>query len=478
MDLELWNLAHSLPEMVMTAGSLVLLLLGAFSRGRHVMSVATLVVLGITALSLRNVPGGVTFSGMFVVDGFSTFFKWVFLVSATLTVLVSRRYLEARDEHHGEYYALLVSSTLGMMIMASASDLISLYVGLELMALSTYVLAGFLRSQTRSNESSLKYFLMGAFSSGLLLYATSLIYGFTGETSLVAVAEVIADRDLNENPLVLVSLLMFVAAFGFKIAAAPFHMWAPDVYEGAPTPVTAFMSVGPKAAGFAVLARVFTVALEPLQAEWTQLLIVVAVLTMAIGNVIALSQTNIKRMLAYSSIAHAGYALIGVIAGTDQGLSSVMNYMMIYAFMNIGAFSILILLDREGADTEQLDDLKGLSKTRPLLAFLMLVFMFSLTGIPPTAGFIGKFYVFVAALDAGHTGLVIWAVLFSAISAYYYLRVVKIMYMDAPGDETGTASALSVSTRLAAAVALAGVLVIGVYPDVLLGFAEKATRLF
>ncbi len=478
MDLELWNLAYSLPELVMTGGSLFLLLLGVFRSGRHTMSVATLLVIGITALSLRNVPEGVTFSGMFVVDGYSNFFKWVFLVSAALTVLVSGRYLESRQENHGEYYALLTSATLGMMVMASAADLISLYVGLELMALSTYVLAGFLRNRTRSNESALKYFLMGSFSSGLLLYAISLMYGFTGKTSLTAIAAAVSDGDLAGNPLVMVALLMFVAAFGFKIAAAPFHMWAPDVYEGAPTPVTAFMSVGPKAAGFAVLARVFTVALEPLQTEWTQLLSVVAVFTMAVGNVIALSQTNIKRMLAYSSIAHAGYALLGVIAGTAEGLSSVMNYMMIYAFMNIGAFSVLILLDRQGTDVEQLEDLKGLSKTKPVLAFLMLIFMFSLTGIPPTAGFIGKFYVFVAALKAGHTGLVIWAVVFSAISAYYYLRVVKLMYMEAPAPEATGPVEVSLSTRLAVTVALAGVLVIGLYPDILLGVSMTARQLF
>ncbi len=482
MNFQFPDLTPVLPEAFLVVGALILLLSDLLIKNKSITAFISLVLLAITGFVVYITPQSVTFSGMFSADAFASFFKYIFLISAALAVLVSGRYLQVRSEAHGEYYTLILLSTVGMMVMASAADFITLYLGLELMALSTYVLAGFIRSETKSNESALKYFLLGAFSSAFLLYGISLIYGLTGTTRFNLVAYKILENGLVGNPVLLLALLMFVVAFGFKIAAAPFHMWAPDVYEGAPTPVTAFMSVGPKAAGFAVMARVFLVALHSLQSDWTAVLVPVAILTMAIGNIIALSQQNIKRMLAYSSIAHAGYALIGLITGTPAGISAMMSYLMIYAFMNVGAFSIVILLDKSGGSTsDQLDSFKGLAKTRPLPAFLMLIFMFSLTGIPPTAGFMGKFYLFMSAVKAGYTSVVLAAVVFSVISAYFYLRVVRLMYMEAP--EEGETPVLSKSVTpapltIALAITALAVLLIGIYPKALLALAKSSTLMF
>jgi NADH-quinone oxidoreductase subunit N len=413
---------------------------------------------------------------MFVADGYGVFFKTVFLISLVLSILVSGRYLKIQGAHLGEYYPLMLFATIGMMIMASAADLVILYVGLELMALSTYVLAGFMKGSVRSNEAAVKYLLLGAFASGFLLFGISLTYGLTGSTNIREVAAYIADNSLMSSPALMVALLMFVSAFSFKVAAVPFHMWAPDVYEGAPTSVTAFMSVGPKAAGFAVMGRVFLIGFASMGTELREVLIPIAVLTMAIGNIVALAQTNIKRMLAYSSIAHAGYALVGLIAGGQSGVASMMNYMLIYAFMNIGAFAIVILLCREGVKGEDIGEYEGLSKTHPLRALLMLVFMFSLTGIPPTAGFVGKFYIISAALDSGYITLSVLMVLFSAISAYYYMRIVMYMYMREPRTEPQLAS--SGGLNMALALSVAGVILMGVLPSGVLDLAREAARGF
>ena len=347
------------------------------------------------------------------------------------------------------------------MLMASAKDLIIVYLGLELMALSTYILAGIKKHDLKSNEAALKYFLLGSFSSALLLYGIALTYGLTTTTDLAAIAAQVGRG--GTSPVLLLAMILIASSFLFKIAAAPFHMWAPDVYEGAPTSVTAFMSVGPKAAGFAVIGRVFLTAFPSLQADWTAILIGVAILSMAAGNILALAQTNIKRMLAYSSIAHAGYMLLGIIAGTQKGLSAVLTYLLIYAFMNMGAFAVVILLDKG----EEIKDYEGLARSHPLAAAAMLVFMFSLTGIPPTAGFIGKFNIFLAAVQAGHAWVVVIAVIFSAISAYYYLRVVRNMYMR----ERAEATALRPSWSLGLAICLTVLMVfiIGVMPSVVIG---------
>jgi NADH-quinone oxidoreductase subunit N len=464
-----------MPELTMTALALIVLLLDLFIRKKEVLALVSMAGVVFVALTLKG-SSGMTFGSMFISDGYSTFFKLIFLVNVILSVLISIKYIAVERANRGEYYSLILFSTIGMMIMASAGDLIALYLGLELMALSTYVLAGFLRHDIKSNEAALKYFLLGAFSSAFLLYGISIIYGLTGTTDLRSIAAFINERGLKDNFSLLLSVIFLTVAFGFKIAAAPFHMWAPDVYEGAPTSITAFMSVGPKAAGFAVLGRVFMIALISVKVDWAAILVPISILTMAVGNIVALSQTNIKRMLAYSSIAHAGYALLGIITANNEGLAAMMNYLMIYAFMNVGAFAVIIMLRSEGFKGDSIYDYQGLSKTHPLAALLMLIFMFSLTGIPPTAGFIGKLYIFMSAINAGYTWLVVIAVIFSAISAYFYLRIVMYMYMRDP-KETVTLTT-SFSNGVALGITAVAVLFIGILPSSLLDLARAAIKGF
>jgi NADH-quinone oxidoreductase subunit N len=471
MQLMMPDLRPLTPEILMTALSLLILLSDLVIKRKETIALMSVIGVGAISLTFGN-SLGVTFSGMFISDGYSMFFNILFVLNVVLTVLISVKYIGIEKVNFGEYYGLILFATLGMMIMASAGDLIVLYLGLELMALSTYILAGFIRYDIKSNEAAMKYFLLGAFASAFLLYGTSMIYGLTGTTNLRAIAGYILLHGLTGNPLLTLATALIVVAFSFKIAAVPFHMWAPDAYEGAPTSITAFMSVGPKAAGFAVMGRVLLDGLSPVRPEWSAMLIPIAILTMGVGNIVALSQTNIKRMLAYSSIAHAGYALLGVIAGTADGLASVMNYMLIYAFMNIGAFAVIITLRTEGFKGDNITDYEGLSKTHPLLSALMLVFMFSLTGIPPTAGFMGKFYLFMSAIHAGFTWLVIIAVIFSAISAFFYLRIVMYMYMKDPKEEVAISTSPSMS--LALAITLFGVIAIGVLPSSVVHLARIA----
>ena len=456
MNIPFPDLTPAMPEIIMTLTATALLMLELIFKNKNIMA-----FIGVAAAAavIYTVPmsAGQTFGGMFVSDMYSAYFKFIFMINLMLTILISMRYIQRQKAEYGEYYSLLLFATAGMMLMASAKDLIILYLGLELMALSTYILAGIKRHDIKSNEAAIKYFLLGAFSSALLLYGIALIYGLTTTTDLYGIAEHLRYKEVTTT--LLLGMVLTAAAFLFKIAAAPFHMWAPDVYEGAPTSVTAFMSVGPKAAGFAVIGRVFYIAFGHMYADWSVILIGVSILTMAVGNILALVQTNIKRMLAYSSIAHAGYMLIGIISGTNEGLMSMITYLLIYAFMNIGAFAIVILLEKG----EELKDYEGLAKSRPLVAALMLVFMFSLTGIPPTAGFIGKFNIFMAAVKAGYIWLVVIAVIFSAISAYYYLRVVMNMYMK----DMKEMAAINLSPSLGIAILITVVMVflIGIMPS-------------
>lgn len=456
------------PEIIMALAASALVILDLFVRKK-----AVLAYLGVAAaiFVLYSLYGsqGTAFGGMFTADGYSSFFKIIFLASLILSILVSTKYLPVEKIEHGEYYGLMLFATIGMMTMASATDLMMVYLGLELMSLSVYVLAGFIRHSARSSEAALKYFMLGSFASAFLLLGISFTYGLTGTTNLAGVASYIKANGLTSNPVLMFATILYVTAFGFKIAAVPFHMWAPDVYEGAPTPITAFMSVGPKAAGFAVIGRVLLVALGQMSYEWTGLLIALSIMSMAAGNIIAIAQTNIKRMLAYSSIAHAGYALIGIVAGGPEGLASTMNYLLIYTFMNIGAFTVVTLLRTEGVKAEDLSDYDGLSKTHPFMAGLMLIFMFSLTGIPPTAGFVGKFYIFTAAIHAGYTWLTVVAVVMSAISAYFYLRVVMYMYMKEPSLEHKVSDAPA--AQVALVLAGIAVLLIGILPS---GFIQMA----
>ncbi len=469
------DITPMIPELVMASLALVVLMLDLFIRRKGITALLSIITAGVVGFTLLD-SSGTVFSGMYIADGYSSFFKLIFLISLALTILISIKYIKIEKVNFGEYYSLMLFATLGMMIMASAGDIIVLYLGLELMALSLYVLAGFFRHDTRSNEASLKYFLLGAFASAFLLYGMAMIYGLTGATNLKAIAQYLAAQGITNNTALMLSVVLFVVAFGFKIAAAPFHMWAPDVYEGAPTSVTAFMSVGPKAAGFAVFGRVFFTAFGNFQMDWAAIVIPIAILTMAVGNILAIAQTNIKRMLAYSSIAHAGYALIGIIAGGENGIASMMSYLFIYAFMNLGAFAVVIMLRTEGFKGEAISDYEGLAKSQPLTSALMLVFMFSLTGIPPTAGFVGKFYLFMAAVDAGYTWLALVAVIFSAISAYFYLRIVMYMYMREPRTEIALST--SASTNLALAVTVLAVLIIGVLPSGVIELARAAVMSF
>jgi len=471
MNLQLPDLGPVMPELFMTVLALVLLLADLFLKKKEALAAFSIVGIGVVAFTLIGSSGS-TFGGMFISDGYSSFFKIIFFINLLLSVLISIKYIGIERVNFGEYYSLIALSTLGMMIMASAADLIVLYLGLELMALSTYILAGFIRHDIKSNEAALKYFLLGAFSSAFLLYGISIIYGLTGTTDIKAIASYISEKGLVGNPALTLSMTLFAVAFGFKIAAVPFHMWAPDAYEGAPTSITAFMSVGPKAAGFAVLGRVFMIAFATIKPQWISVLIPLSILSMGVGNIVALAQTNIKRMLAYSSIAHAGYALIGIIVANTDGLASMMNYLMIYAFMNMGAFAVIVMLRTEGFKGDSITDYEGLAKTHPFLSALMLIFMFSLTGIPPTAGFIGKLYVFMSAINAGYTWLVLVAVVFSVISAYFYLRIVMYMYMREPKVEVVTSQSGTLGVALGVAAVM--VLAIGVYPSCLIKLARAA----
>jgi NADH-quinone oxidoreductase subunit N len=463
------------PEFVVITVALLVLIFDFFIGKERKAMLGWFALVGIVIaayMSAELMPmSGSFFEGTFILDPFSTYFKFVFYIACGLGILVSINYLKIEEINRGEYYALMLFATSGMMMMASAGDLITLYLGLELMALSFYILAGFIRRDNRSNEAAIKYLVLGAFSSGIMVYGMSLLYGLAGTTKLPGILAFLHGADLT-NPVLFLSMIMLIVSFGFKVAAAPFHMWVPDVYEGAPTPVTAFMSAGPKVAGFAVLLRIFLYTLEPLHEHSTAILAGLAVLTMATGNILALSQTNIKRMLAYSSIAHAGYALVGLAAGGPEGAASVMLYVCIYALMNMGAFGVVIMLRKAGERGEEIADYAGLGKTNKTAAFLMLIFMFSLTGIPPLAGFVGKFYIFKSAVQAGLVWLAVAGVLFSAISAYFYLRVIMIMYMSEP--KAGIELSTSPSLALALAISATAVIVIGVYPTNLLNFARTS----
>ena len=466
---------YILPELVLTAGSLAVLIADVLlPRGSRALVWVTVGVLVATLGSMLPFVGvNVEISqGLIAVDSFSFFFKVVFLISALMTVLMSVRYLEIEGASPGEYYFLILCATLGMMIMAGGIDLITSFIGLETMAVSFYILAGFIKPNQRSNEAAVKYFLLGAFSLGILLYGMSLMYGLSGSTNMRAMAAVFAGQE--RNMLLVLAVILVVSGMAFKIAAVPFHMWAPDVYEGAPTPITAFLSVGSKAASFAMLLRIFMIALPSMNADWRLLFEVLAIVTMTVGNIAALTQTNIKRMLAYSSIAHAGYLLIGVVAYTPRGIAAMLIYLLIYAFMQMGAFAVVIMMRRRDMIGDDLKDLSGLYLRHPFAAFAMLLFMLSLGGIPPTAGFMGKFWLFSAAIEAGYVWLAVIGVLNSAISLYYYIRIVVFMYLkkETTGSEPVTGPALAFTL----AVAVIATIALGVYPRLLFEAAERSAQ--
>ena len=432
--------------------------------------------------ALRTPDMTIGFNGMFILDAFSIFFKVVFLLAAMLTILVSARYLEVERAHTGEYYALILFAVVGMMFLASAGDFITIFVSLETMALSFYILVGFLKTNRKSNEAALKYFLLGSFSTGIFLYGISLVYGTTQTTvlGLIGISRAKMALQSPAAPIFVLGVILVTVGLAFKIAAVPFHMWAPDAYEGAPTPVTAFLSTGSKAAAFVVLARIFSMGFLPLGQRWATLLAILAVASMTLGNVAAILQENIKRMLAYSSIAHAGYVLMGMIAvglgdtveTREYGLKAVLLYLLVYTFVNIGAFALVIILRGEQVAGDRVADFAGLSRRAPWAAFAMLVFMLSLAGIPATAGFIGKWFLFGAVVKAHYAWLAVVAVINSAISLYYYARVVVNMYMKAP--EGAARLAPSWGQRVAIGACIAFTLVFGLYPQPIIAFAERS----
>ncbi len=469
------DLIAFLPELVLAALGMVVLVAGLARRGRHgtlaVLAVASLVVTGAALWysSSSCSVGARFFSGMLVLDPFAVFFKSLFLVASGLAILLSVDYLKRYDYRPAEYYSLILFATLGMMVMTSTVHLAAIYVGLELMAMSTYILAGYFRREVRSHEAAVKYFVLGSLSSGVLLFGLSLLYGACGTLDLGALAQAL--RVGPPSSPAMVGMALVACGFLFKVAAVPFHVWTPDVYEGAPTPITAFMSVGPKAAAFAMFLRVFITGLGPLTAEWRWLVGGAAALTMIWGNVAALTQDNVKRMLAYSSIAHAGYALLGLIAGGAGGVQSVLFYMVVYTITNLGAFGFVILLESRGFAGETVTDFAGLSRRHPAAAFGMLLFLLSLGGIPPTAGFMGKLYLFAAAVNAGYVWLAVVAVVMSAVSLYYYLRIVLQMYLrDGDGVEPAPLAPAPWAERVIYACGVL-VLLIGMYP---MPFAEAA----
>jgi NADH-quinone oxidoreductase subunit N len=414
------------------------------------------------------------FQGSVTIDGFSIFFNWIFLVAAMIVALVSYHYLEIAGEHHGEYYGLLLFAQCGMYFLATGTDLVTLFIGLELMALTFYVMVGFLRSDKRSNEAAIKYLLLGAFSSGFLVYGFSVLYGIAHSTKLADISAAIAARPAWD-PVVFLALITTLVGLLFKISAVPFHMWAPDAYEGAPTTVTAYLSVASKAASIAFLLRLFNGPLAPFAAireVWAPMLAAVAILTMTVGNLAAINQTNIKRLLAYSSISHAGYMLLGLVAGNDTGIKGIAVYLMVYTFMNLGAFLVIVALRRQKIIGEDLDDIAGLMHKSPGYAVLMLIFLLSLAGIPPTAGFLGKYYIFLSLIQTGHYILAVVATLYVAVAIYYYFKIVRSMFINEATEKAPLAS--SFGLRLALGVTGIMTLAIGIYPEPFLQLAETS----
>ena len=487
------NLALIAPELIVGLAGIVIMMVDAFARRDQrwltgVLSVIALVAAGAAAIWLWTTwpAQRLAFNGMIVLDELRLAFTLIFLLVAILTILISGVWLESEKLPAGEYHSLLLFATSGMMLMASAGDLVIVFLGLEIVSIATYVLAGFRRTDTRSNESSLKYFILGSFASAFLLYGIALIYGATatgtdspGTTNIAAIAGRL-DQSMYP-PLLLAGAAMLLVGFGFKIATAPFHVWTPDVYEGAPTPVTAFMAAGPKAAGFAAFLRVFVFGFPFAAAlvttgsyahkAWLGALVVMAVLTMFVGNIVAIVQNNVKRMLAYSSIAHAGYALVGFVAAgaaatpedRSAALSAVAFYLLTYAVMNMGAFAVVTLIARRGDRSTNVDDYNGIGFQSPVLAFSLSIFLLSLLGMPLTAGFMGKIVVFGAALRQGYVWLVVIGVLNTAISAYYYLRLIIVMFVRESAS-SWEAPRIPTSAALALIITILGVFYLGIFP--------------
>ncbi|KRB53197.1 NADH:ubiquinone oxidoreductase subunit N [Rhizobium sp. Root708] len=442
------SLHLSIPELILAVGSLVLLMIGVFvgERSARMVSVLAILVLAAAALWLVFVPSeGLAYGGVFLSDGFGRFMKVTALVGSIVALFMSLGLAKENQLDKFEFPVLIVLCTLGILLMISANDLISLYLGLELQSLAIYVIAAINRDSVKSTEAGLKYFVLGALSSGMLLYGMSLVYGFTGHTHFGDIAQALMVDGARSLGLVF-GLVFILAGIAFKISAVPFHMWTPDVYEGAPTPVTAFLASAPKVAAMAMMTRIVISAFQPVMADWQQVVVFISIASMLLGSFAAIGQKNIKRLMAYSSIGHMGYALVGLAAGNQTGVSGVMLYMVIYMTMTLGGFAIIMSMRRkDGTVVENVSDLAGLSTTNPFMATIFTILMFSLAGIPPLAGFFAKYFVFVAAIEAKLYALAIIGILSSVVGAFYYLRVIKLMWFD---EATGEFARVSGSMRL------------------------------
>jgi NADH-quinone oxidoreductase subunit N len=468
-----YQLMPVLPELVLVVGAMALLMVGAYRGVQTTRLVTALAVclLAITGVIELLLPAGklVTFGGSFIVDDFAKFLKILALIGSAVTLVLSTEFLADEKRRIFEYSILVMLSTVGMMVLISAGDLIMLYLGLELMSLALYVVAASNRDNAKSTEAGLKYFVLGALSSGMLLYGASLIYGFTGTVSFAGIAAAAKEGSIG----IVFGLVFLLAGLCFKVSAVPFHMWTPDVYEGAPTPVTAFFASAPKVAAMAVFTRVTLTAFPGIALQWQQIVVFVAIASMVLGSFAAIGQRNIKRLMAYSSIGHMGFALVGLAAGTAEGAQGVLVYVAIYVAMTLGSFAVILTMKRNGQAVENISDFSGLSRTNPLLAFFFAMLLFSLAGIPPLAGFFAKFYVFIAAIKAGLFTLAVVGVLASVVGAYYYLTIIKVMYFDEP-----LAKLDPMRMELRTVLAVAGIfnILFFVYPSPLISAATVAAK--
>lgn len=474
MAFEVPNMLFALPEMLLLAMCCIVLLVVAFTGNRqinlvHALSQLSLLITFLTVFWMMG-EGGLTFSETYIKDPLSDVLKLAICLVNMLVLSYSYRYLQVRKLLQGEFYVLVLFSTLGMLVMVSAHNFLTLYLGLELMSLCLYALVAMHRDSFTATEAGMKYFILGALASGMLLYGMSIIYGVTGELGIEAIATAIANEDLNQTVLSL-GIVFLVIGIGFKFGAVPFHMWLPDVYQGAPTAVTLFVASAPKIAAFALLIRILTEGMGDMLSVWRDMLIMLAVLSVVIGNLLAIAQTNLKRMLAYSTISHVGFLLLGVLAGTQAGYAAALFYSLVYALMTLGSFGMILLLSREGFEAEEIEDFKGLGQRHPWHALMMLLLMFSMAGIPPLAGFYAKLSVIKAVVDVNLLAVAIVAVVMSVIGAYYYLRVVKVMFFDTPTEQPRIEAPTSMQYLLSGNVL--AVLFLGLFPGALFALCAR-----
>ena len=468
-----YSLLPALPEIVLVLGAMLLLMIGAF-RGQQSTSVVTglaIILLVVTGALVLWLPPGklVTFTGGFIVDDFARFLKILALIGSGVTLILAREFLSDPSRRLFEFAILVLLSTVGMMVLISAADLITLYLGLELMSLALYVVAASQRDNAKSTEAGLKYFVLGALSSGMLLYGASLVYGFTGTVTFTGIAAAATTGSIG----IVFGIVFLLAGLCFKVSAVPFHMWTPDVYEGAPTPVTAFFASAPKVAALAVFTRVAFTAFPGIKHEWQQIVVFVSIASMALGSFAAIGQKNIKRLMAYSSIGHMGFALVGLATGTPEGAQGVLVYISIYVAMTLASFSVILAMKRNGQAVENIADFAGLARTNPLLAFFFAMLLFSLAGVPPLAGFFAKFYVFLAAIKAGLFALAVIGVLTSVVGAFYYLTIIKVMYFDEP---VGVVDPVRIELRTVLAIAGTFNILFFAYPGPLVNVASIAAK--